>query len=165
MELQKQRLLFVNKSPFEDPKYAHEGDSCFDVRAWIQDDFTGIDKDGKKFYELKPLERHLFHTGLYFIIPPHREIQARPRSGCALNLALCVANSPGTIDSRYRGEAGVIAINLSNETIKICDGDRIAQMGLYPVYDSTLVDFEKVESVDPTSTERGDTGYGASGMK
>lgn len=165
MELQKQKLLFVNKSPFENPKYAHEGDSCFDVRAWLQDDYTAVDENGVKFYELKPLERHLFHTGLYFIIPEHTEIQARPRSGCALKFALCVANSPGTIDSRYRGEAGVIAINLSNETIKVYDGDRIAQMGLYPVYDSTITQTEQIESIDPNSTERGDTGYGKSGMK
>lgn len=147
-------LEFVNKSPNENPSFSDNGSSGFDLRAWIIEDEL----------ILKPLERKMIHTGLYFNVPEHCEIQVRPRSGLAIKKGLTVINTPGTIDESYTGECCILAINLSNEDIRIENGDRIAQGVLCPVYNGNdvylgrLNDFKK-------ETERGDGGFGHSGIK
>ena len=109
---------------------------------------------------LKPLQRALIPTGLYIELPDGYEAQVRPRSGLALKKGVTVLNSPGTIDSDYRGEIKVIMINLSNETTVINTGERIAQM--------IIAKYEKVtlKEVDELSeTERGEGGFGHTGVK
>lgn len=156
-------VQFVNKSPNKDPEYANDGDSGFDLRAWISEN----DADG--FYDneykiiLKPLERRLIHTGIYVALPPFTEAQVRSRSGCTLKQGLVVGNSPGTVDNFYRNEVGIIAINLSNQDIIITNGDRIAQLVIMPVYLKELVNLEKVDKIY-TNTKRGLKGFGSSGI-
>lgn len=149
-------LSFINKSPNKDPEYALKGDSGFDLRAWINNE------DGK--ISLKPFERKLIPTGLYFNIPEGTEIQVRPRSGMTLERGLTVLNSPSTIDENYTGEVGIIAINLSQNTIDIENGDKIAQAVLCPVYGSRQTSLVKIETIKKR-TERGDNGYGHTGYK
>jgi dUTP pyrophosphatase len=158
-------LKFQNDSPNPDPVYACEGDSGFDLRAWIKPDDELVQFDGDEPYILlMPHERQLIHTGIKCELPHHVEIQVRPRSGNALKLGLSVANTPGTVDELYRAEIGVIALNTSNESIIIKNGDRIAQAVLCPVLNSYYVNFEKVDAID-TNTERGEGGYGHTGTK
>ena len=107
---------------------------------------------------LGPLERRLVSTGLFIALPPGYEAQIRPRSGLALKHGIGVANSPGTIDADYRGEIGVILINLSDEPFTIKDGERIAQM---VVARHETVAWEEVEVLD--ETERGEGGFGHTG--
>lgn len=154
--MEKQVLKFVNKSPNQDPKFADIGSSGFDVRAWIEEN------DGK--ITLKPLERKLIHTGLYFDIPEYCEIQVRHRSGLAIKQGISVINSPGTVDFSYTGELGVLIINLSNEEVTIENGDRIAQAILCPVYNGYLTVLKSVNEITK-ETERGDGAYGHSGVK
>lgn len=154
--MEKQTLKFVNKSPNEDPKFADIGSSGFDVRAWIEEN------DGK--ITLKPLERKLIHTGLYFDVPENCEIQVRPRSGLAIKQGITVINTPGTVDASYIGELGILIINLSNEEVTIENGDRIAQAVLCPVYNGYLTYLESVNEITKV-TERGDGAYGHSGVK
>lgn len=164
-DLSYQKVKFANKSPNPDPLYAHEGDSGFDLRAWITGEESTIrGEEGEYGIILKPLERRLIHTGIYFELPEQTEVQVRPRSGCALKQGLSVLNTPGTVDSFYRNEVGIIAINLSNTDIKIYNGDRIAQAVLCPVYVKELVTLQKIEEVD-TNTERGLKKFGSSGIK
>lgn len=159
------KLKFVNKSPNPNPQYAHDGDSGMDLRAWVRDEDANItDILGKKYISIQPFERRLIHTGIYVDLPENTEIQVRTRSGCALKQGLVVLNSPGTVDNFYRNEICVIAINLSNENIMICNGDRIAQMVLCPVYLKELVDLEEVDEIN-TNTERGTDGFGSTGIK
>lgn len=163
--LDEQELEFVNMSPNKDPYYEYEGDSGFDLRAWItkDDDGAKVDKDDNKaFITLKPLERRMIHTGLYFKLPAFTEIQVRPRSGCSIKEGLTVINSPGTVDEGYRNEVCVLAINLSDKKIVIKDGERIAQAVLCPVYNSYLVNLKKTDEI-VKDTERGGNGYGSSG--
>lgn len=167
--MEKRTLKFANKSPHPDPRYACDGDSGFDLRAWIldtDDDFYEhtINGDIVRSIRLKPLERRLIHTGIYLELPPSTEVQVRPRSGCALRLGLIVANTPGTVDEPYRNEICIIALNISDTVIEINDGDRIAQAVLMPVYNSYLVDLAKVDEVS-TDTARGLGGFGHTGMK
>jgi dUTP pyrophosphatase len=110
--------------------------------------------------ELKPLERRLVPTGLYMALPEGYEAQVRPRSGLALKHGITVLNTPGTIDADYRGEVGVVLVNLSNEPFSIEPGERIAQM-VIAKYEQ--VELEEVEILD--ETERGAGGYGHSGTK
>ena len=128
------------------PAYAHEYDSGMDLTN------AGEDK------ELKPMERALIQTGIKTAIPPGYEIQIRPRSGLALKKGVTVLNTPGTIDSAYRGEIGIIAVNLSNETALIKKGERIAQMVLSKVYS---MEIEETEAL--TETKRGEGGFGSTG--
>jgi len=107
---------------------------------------------------LKPMERKLIPTGLFMALPDGYEAQVRPRSGLALKHGITVLNSPGTIDADYRGEVGVILINLSQEDFIINDGERIAQM---VIARHETADFEQVEVLD--DTERGEGGYGHTG--
>ena len=109
---------------------------------------------------LKPLERKLIPTGLYIALPDGYEAQIRPRSGLALKRGITVLNSPGTIDADYRGEVGVLLINLSNEEFVVSDGERIAQM---VIARHEQPRWEIVEELD--ETERGTGGYGHTGIK
>lgn len=154
-----QNIKFVNKSNNPDPTYANDGDSGFDLRAWID-----CEGDDQLYISLAPLERRMIHTGLYFELPKHTELQVRPRSGTSLKQGLIVLNTPGTVDEKYRGEVCVIVINLSNEFIKIHNGDRIAQAVLMPVYNFYLTSLEKVSEIDE-NTGRGKNGFGSSGTK
>ena len=165
MELDKRSLIFINESPNKDPVYAHDGDSGFDLRAWIRKDEEGAKVDKKTdevSITLKPFERRKIHTGLSFILPEFTELQIRPRSGCAIDDGLTVINSPATVDYGYRGEVCILSVNLSNKNVVIKSGERIAQAVLCPVYNSHLVNLEKADSIS-NSTERGSNGYGSSG--
>ena len=109
---------------------------------------------------LKPLERRLIPTGLFIALPEGYEAQVRPRSGLALKKGITVLNAPGTIDADYRGEVGVVLVNLSNEDFVIEDGERIAQMVIARHEQGC---FEEVDVLD--ETERGAGGYGHTGVK
>ena len=109
---------------------------------------------------LKPLERRLVPTGLHIALPAGYEAQVRPRSGLALKKGITVLNSPGTIDADYRGEVGVLLVNLSQEEFVINDGERIAQMVI-----ARHEQAEFIEVVELDKTERGEGGYGHTGVK
>jgi dUTP pyrophosphatase len=109
---------------------------------------------------LHPLERRLIPTGLHIALPEGYEAQVRPRSGLALKHGLTVLNTPGTIDADYRGEIGVVLINLSQQDFVVNDGERIAQM---VIAQHEQADFVMVEKLD--QTERGEGGYGHTGVK
>jgi dUTP pyrophosphatase len=118
-----------------------------DLRANIEDTIV-----------LQPLERKLIPTGLYIELPKGYEAQIRPRSGLALNEGLGLLNSPGTIDADYRGEIGVIVVNLSNNVISIKDGERICQMVINKVEQAELIEVNELNA-----TERGSGGFGHTG--
>lgn len=143
------KVEIVNKSKHELPKYATASSAGMDIRANIEQPIV-----------LKPLERCLVPTGLHIALPEGYEAQIRPRSGLALKKGLTVLNSPGTIDADFRGEIGVILINLSSEDFTINDGERIAQM-VIARYEQA--EWEPVETLD--DTERGTGGFGHSGIK
>jgi dUTP pyrophosphatase len=143
---------FINNSTNSDPDYAKVGDSGFDLRAFINEPVT-----------LKPLERKLIPTGLKFELSPNTELQVRPRSGMALKHGISVLNTPGTVDEGYRGEVGVIAVNLSNEDYTIEPGERIAQGVIMNVVGQGISKLTKVESL--TNTDRGDGGFGSTGKQ
>ena len=138
---------FTNNSNNTDPEYAKVGDSGFDLRAFISEPIT-----------LKPLERKLVPTGLRFELPSNTELQVRPRSGMALKYGISVLNTPGTIDSDYRGEIKVIIYNHGDYDFVINNGDRIAQMVLSPVI---RIELEEVK--DLPKTIRGEGGFGSTG--
>ena len=127
------------------PSYAHDGDA-------------GVDLYSTEDYLLKPGERVLVSTGIKIAIPKGYEAQTRPKSGLALNKGLSIANTPGTIDSGYRGEVGVIAINLGKEDIKIDKGKKIAQMVFNKIEEA---EFEEVKELD--NTKRSEGGFGSTG--
>lgn len=143
------KVEIVNKSKHELPKYTTASSAGMDIRANIEQPIV-----------LKPLERCLVPTGLHIALPEGYEAQIRPRSGLALKKGLTVLNSPGTIDVDFRGEIGVILINLSSEDFTINDGERIAQM-VIAHYEQA--EWEPVETLD--DTERGTGGFGHSGIK
>lgn len=138
-----------NKSHHPLPEYATLQSAGMDIRANLDEPIT-----------LQPLQRCLVPTGLYIALPPGTEAQIRPRSGLALKKGITVLNSPGTIDADYRGEIGIILINLSQEPFVIQDGERIAQM-VVARYEQAR--WNAVESLD--DTERGEGGFGHSGQK
>ena len=143
------RVNIVNKSNNKLPEYSTSHSSGMDLRAnLIQPIF------------LKSHERTLVKTGLFIEIPSGYEAQVRPRSGLALKNGISVLNSPGTIDADYRGEIGVILINLSKEDFKINHGERIAQL-VFSAY--SKVNFVEVKSLD--ESVRGIGGFGSSGIK
>ena len=155
----------INKSSNELPKYAHKGDAGFDLRANVEE----IKNDNYLFNAIKfndttiilnPGGRVLIPTGLYMAIPEGYELQIRPRSGLALKYGITVVNTPGTIDSVYRGNIGVILKNDGTEPFIIEQGDRIAQGVLNKVEEANLIE---VDSLD--ETDRSDSGYGKSGVK
>lgn len=131
------------------PAYETEGSAGMDLRAAIRE---------RDPLELEPLERLLVPTGLQIAIPAGYEGQIRPRSGNALRMGLTMANSPGTIDSDYRGEVKVLVVNLSKETITITRGMRIAQLVICPVARATL---HVVDALP--GTDRGAGGFGSTG--
>lgn len=149
-EEQKYVLKFINSSNNEDPKFANEGDSGFDLRANIEQDIV-----------LEPFKRTLIPTGLFFQLDKGYEIQVRPRSGLAVKNGITVLNSPGTIDSHYRGECKVPLINLGEEPFIIKNGDRVAQAVLCPVFGEGYIDLKKVDTID--LTKRGSDGFGSTG--
>ena len=143
---------FTNDSNNEDPSYSKEGDSGFDLRAFLDAPIT-----------LEPLERVLIPTGLKFQLPTNTELQVRPRSGMALKYGISVLNTPGTVDESYRGEVGIIAINLSNDYYTIQPGERIAQGVITNVIGSNISYLEKTTQLN--ETERGSKGFGSSGKQ
>lgn len=146
--MKKISIKLVNKSKYESPKYIKIGDSGMDIKANIEEPII-----------LSPLERKLIPTGIFVDIPIGYEIQVRTRSGMALKQGLVVLNSPGTVDSNYTGEIGVILCNLGKEAQEISPGERIAQLVLMKIEEAEI---EEVEVIDKKS-ERGSTGYGDSG--
>lgn len=145
-------ISYINKSTNEDPKFAYEGDSGFDLRADIEESVT-----------LKPGERVLIPTGLYFELVKGLELQVRPRSGLAIKNGITVLNSPGTVDSHYRGEVKIPLINLGQEPFTVVKGDRIAQAVIAPVYGEGKVKLNKTDSIN--ETVRGEGGFNSSGIK
>ncbi len=143
------KIKVVNKGRQQLPAYATSQSAGMDLRANIDTPVT-----------LRPMERRIIPTGLYIALPPGYEAQVRPRSGLALKRGITVLNSPGTIDADYRGEIGVLLVNLSTEDFVITGGERIAQM---VIARHEQGEFEVVAELD--NTERGDGGYGHTGVK
>ena len=140
-------IRIVNKSGHPLPTHATAGSAGLDLRAALEEPVT-----------LEPLGRALIPTGLYFAIPAGYEVQIRPRSGLAMKHGITVLNTPGTIDSDYRGEIRVALINLSREPFTIEPGERICQM--------VLARYEQVEWVEAEQlddTDRGEGGFGHTG--
>lgn len=142
-------VKIINKSKNPLPKYEVEDSAGMDLRANIEE-----------IVVLKPMERKLIPTGLHILLPKGYEAQIRPRSGLAIKHGITCLNTPGTVDSSYIGDIGVILINLSTEDFTIEPGDRIAQM---VVAKHEQVDWVPVEELK--STERGEGGFGHSGVK
>ena len=143
------KIKVVNKGHQPLPQYATAQSAGMDLRANLDAPVT-----------LKPLERRLIPTGLHIALPVGYEAHVRPRSGLALKKGITVLNTPGTIDADYRGEIGVVLINLSQDEFMVEDGERIAQM---VIARHEQGDFEEVEVLD--ETERGEGGYGHTGVK
>ena len=166
------KVKIVNKSGHPLPKYATEGSSCVDLQAHIDkksitefkfhgnvEYHNNLFDDKRCWVTINPGGRILIPTGLYIQLPEGYEAQVRPRSGLAINNGITVLNSPGTIDSDYTGEIGVILYNAGTHSFSVGDGDRIAQMCIKK-YEKA--EFEEVESLD--ETERGSGGFGHSGI-
>ena len=143
------KIKIVNKGQQPLPTYATAQSAGMDLRANIDAPIT-----------LRPMERQLIPTGLYIALPEGCEAQVRPRSGLALKHGITVLNTPGTIDADYRGEVKVLLVNFSNDDFVINTGERIAQM-VIARYEKA--DLEQVAELD--DTERGDGGYGHTGVK
>jgi len=143
------KIRIVNKSPHPLPAYETEHSAGMDLRAFTGGPVT-----------LKPLERKLIPTGLFMELPVGFEAQVRPRSGLAVRHGITVLNSPGTIDADYRGEVGVILINLSDTEFTVNDGDRIAQMIISRHEKAELTETEEINN-----TNRGAGGFGHSGKR
>ena len=141
------KIKIINKSHHPMPAYATPQSAGMDIRANLTEPI-----------ELKPFERKLIPTGLYIALPEGYEAQLRPRSGLALKHGLTLLNTPGTIDADYRGEIGVILVNLSMEPFTIADGERICQM---VIATHAHVEWDAVEALD--ETERGAGGFGHTG--
>jgi len=141
-------LKLVNKSNNSLPKYETKLSAGMDIKSFLEAPIL-----------LKPMERKLINTGLYAQLEKGYEIQVRSRSGLALKKGITVLNSPGTIDADYRGEIGVVLINLSNEDFLINSGDRIAQLVISKYAQANI---ELTNSLD--NTERGEKGFGSTGI-
>lgn len=142
-------VKIINKSTYPLPQYGSAQAAGLDIRCAISEPVT-----------LQPLQRYLFPTGLYIELPEGYEAQIRPRSGLALKRGITVLNTPGTIDADYRGEIGVILINLSGEPQTIEPGERICQMVIARHEQPELVEVHEL-----SDTERGAGGFGHSGRK
>ena len=142
------KIQIVNRSRHPLPTYATAQSAGLDLRANISEPIV-----------LMPMERRLIPTGLYMALPPGYEAQVRPRSGLALKHGITVLNSPGTIDVDYRGEVGVLLINLSQQPFTINDGERVAQMVVARHEQAELIATEVLDE-----TERGAGGYGHTGV-
>ena len=143
------KVKVINRSKHDLPRYETPASAGIDLRANLDSPFS-----------LQPLERTLIKTGLFLEIPAGFEAQVRPRSGFALKKGITVLNAPGTIDADYRGEIGVILVNLSNQPCVIEDGERIAQLVFAQVEQA---EFEVVTEL--SATDRGEGGFGSTGMK
>ncbi|MEN8789371.1 MAG: dUTP diphosphatase [Flavobacteriaceae bacterium] len=142
-------VKIINRSNHELPEYKTSASAGMDLRANINSPIT-----------LQPLERSLVKTGLFIELPVGYEAQVRPRSGLAAKHGLTVLNTPGTIDADYRGEIGVILVNLSNESFTLEDGERIAQL--------VVAKHERInwtEAEELTETSRGAGGFGSTGTR
>ncbi|MEY5000888.1 MAG: hypothetical protein RLZZ211_924 [Bacteroidota bacterium] len=142
-------VKIVSKSHHEAPSYQTAGASGMDIRAVLEAPLT-----------LAPMERALIPTGIFLEMDPSLECQVRPRSGLALKKGLTVLNTPGTIDADYRGEVGVILVNLSSDFVTITDGERIAQLVFCKVEKVNLIQVQTL-----TSSDRGEGGFGSTGVK
>jgi dUTP pyrophosphatase len=143
------KIKVINKGHQPLPQYATPQSAGMDLRANLTESIV-----------LKPLERCLVPTGLFIALPEGYEAQVRPRSGLALKKGITVLNAPGTIDADYRGEVGVLLVNLSQEEFVVNDGERVAQM---VIASHETADFVEVAELD--ETERGAGGYGHTGVK
>ncbi|MGA9237804.1 dUTP diphosphatase [Robiginitalea sp.] len=143
------KVRIINKSSNELPSYQTEASAGMDLRAEL-----------KEPVQLAPLERAVIGTGLYMELPAGFEAQVRPRSGLAAKKGISVLNSPGTIDADYRGEIGVILVNISNEPVRIEPGERIAQMVISRFEQAH---WEEVEVL--SQTDRGSGGFGSTGVR
>jgi dUTP pyrophosphatase len=141
-------VQIINKSKHQIPAYETEGSAGMDLRAELNESIT-----------LKPLERAIVKTGLFIALPQGFEAQVRPRSGLAAKKGITVLNSPGTVDADYRGEIGVILVNLSNEEFIVNDGERIAQL---VIAKHERANWQEVEIL--SETERGSGGFGSTGV-
>ncbi|HEU0138049.1 MAG TPA: dUTP diphosphatase [Flavobacterium sp.] len=142
-------IKIINKSTHQLPEYETLASAGMDLRAYLSEPIT-----------LNPLERAIVKTGLFIELPIGYEAQVRPRSGLAAKKGVTVLNSPGTIDADYRGEIGVILVNLSNEPFVIENGERIAQM--------IIAKHERAEwsqVAELSETKRGEGGFGSTGLK
>ena len=142
-------IKVVNKGKHPLPQYATPLSAGMDLRANIDEPVT-----------LKPLERKLIPTGLYIALPEGFEAQVRPRSGLALKHGITVLNTPGTIDADYRGQVGVLLVNLSNQDFTVEDGERIAQMVIARHAQAKWTETDELDK-----TIRGEGGYGHTGVK
>jgi dUTP pyrophosphatase len=143
------KIEIINNSKHELPEYATSQSAGLDLRANLEESFT-----------LKPLERKLVPTGLHIALPDGYEAQVRPRSGLAYKKGVTVLNAPGTIDADYRGDIGVILINMSSEDFVVEDGERIAQL-VIAKYDQA----EWISVKELSETNRGEGGFGSTGVK
>lgn len=143
------KVKIVNHSKHPLPAYKTKASAGMDIRANLDGVVT-----------LSPLERRLIPTGLFIELPEGYEAELRPRSGLALNEGLGLLNSPGTLDADYRGEIGVIVVNLSNNVITIEDGERICQMIINKVEQAEWIEVEEL-----SHSERGEGGFGHTGKK
>lgn len=142
------KINIINKSNHELPKYETVASAGMDLRANLSESIT-----------LKPFERTLVKTGLFIELPVGYEAQVRPRSGLALKKGITVLNSPGTIDADYRGEIGVILINLSDQDFIIENGERIAQLVIAKYEQAELIEVNEL-----SETSRGAGGFGSTGV-
>lgn len=143
------KINIVNNGHQQLPAYATPQSAGMDLRANLEQPVT-----------LHPMERRLIPTGLHIALPEGYEAQVRPRSGLALKHGLTVLNSPGTIDADYRGEIGVVLVNLSSEDFVVNDGERIAQLVIARYEQAELIAVDQLDE-----TERGAGGYGHTGVK
>ncbi|WP_335966951.1 dUTP diphosphatase [Galbibacter sp. PAP.153] len=143
------KVKIVNKSQHKAPHYETEASAGMDIRANIEASIT-----------LKPLERAIVKTGLFIELPAGFEAQVRPRSGLAAKKGVTVLNAPGTIDADYRGEIGVILVNLSNEDFVVENGERVAQL---IIARHEHIQWEEVNEL--SETVRGAGGFGSTGVK
>lgn len=147
--MEKIQVKIVNKSGNPLPEYATTESAGMDVRAFLENPIV-----------LAPFERALIPTGIYIELPHGYECQIRPRSGLALKKGISVLNTPGTIDADYRGEIGIILINLSQEPFTVTNGERICQM---VIKNYVKAEWKKVDELD--ETHRGEGGFGHTGVK
>ncbi|MEC8323734.1 MAG: dUTP diphosphatase [Bacteroidota bacterium] len=143
------KIDIINKSPHALPRYQTNGSAGMDLRAHLEKDIV-----------LKPLERSIIPTGLFMALPLGYEAQVRPRSGLAAKYGLTVLNSPGTIDADYRGEIGVILVNISNTDFTVKNGERVAQLVI-----SKHARGEWVSVQNLSDTSRGSGGFGSTGSQ
>ena len=142
-------IKIINKSNHSLPHYETIASAGMDLRANLSEDRT-----------IKPLERTIVGTGLYIELPIGYEAQVRPRSGLAAKKGITVLNAPGTVDADYRGEIGVILVNLSNEEFTIQNGERIAQLVIAKHERAEWIEVEEL-----SETDRGEGGFGSTGTK